>query len=191
MTARFLDRASLRRWRANAALFVEEVLHNPEDGKPYVLLPAERAFLNHCFRTGADGRLLYEEQLYSCPKKSGKTAFAAMHCLTTTLLFGGAYPEVTLAANDYDQAQGRVFEAVRRIVERSPLLVAEAKVTAERIPSPQSAPPSQRLLLTTLAPPAAIRRSRASTSFGLTLRSVPAVYGTSSCRRLRVRSLAG
>jgi hypothetical protein len=136
MSARWLNRASLKRWRANPSTFVEDVLHNPEDGKPYELLPAERAFLDHGFKTGADGRLLYPEQVYSCPKKSGKTAFAAMHCLTTALLFGGAFPEVTLAANDYDQAQGRVFEAVKRIVERSPVLAAEAKVTSDRISFP-------------------------------------------------------
>jgi hypothetical protein len=93
-------------------------------------------FLEHAFATDASGRLLYPEQVYSCPKKSGKTAFAAMHCLTTALLFGGAYPEVTLAANDYDQAQGRVFEAVKRIVERSPILAAEAKVTSDKITFP-------------------------------------------------------
>jgi hypothetical protein len=73
-------------------------------------LPAERRFLKYAFKTDRSGKLLYPEQLFSCPKKSGKTAFAALHVLTTTLLFGGAYPEATLCANDYDQAQGRVFE---------------------------------------------------------------------------------
>jgi hypothetical protein len=37
--------------------------------------------------------LVYPEQLYACPKKSGKSAFAAMHLLTTTLLFGGRFSE--------------------------------------------------------------------------------------------------
>ena len=133
MTASRLNSASLRRWRANAALFIGEVLHDPETGEPYRLLPSERVFLEHAFATDASGRLLYPEQVYSCPKKSGKTAFAAMHCLTMALLFGGAYPEVILAANDFDQAQGRVFEAVKRIVERSPLLAAEVKTTSDKI----------------------------------------------------------
>jgi hypothetical protein len=136
MTTIRLDSASLRRWRANPALFAEEVLHDPENGAPYRLLPAERAFLAHAFRTGDDGRLLYPEQVFSAPKKSGKTAFAGMHALTTALLFGGHYPEVILAANDFDQAQGRVFEAVKRIIERSPLLAKEAVITAGKIVVP-------------------------------------------------------
>ena len=41
------------------------------------LLDAEREFLKHAFATGADGRLLNPEQVYACPKKSGKTTFAA------------------------------------------------------------------------------------------------------------------
>jgi phage terminase large subunit-like protein len=128
-----LDAASLARWRAEPTTFIEEMLHDPASGEPYRLLDAERRFLQHAFRTGGDGRLLYPEQVYAAPKKSGKTAFAALHALTTTLLFGGAYPEATIVANDLEQAQARVFEAIRRIVECSPLLRSEAKVTADRI----------------------------------------------------------
>jgi len=68
----------LSRYRADPVAFIEEVLINPETGRPFVLLDAERQFLKHAFATGADGRLLYPEQLYACPKKSGKTTFAAI-----------------------------------------------------------------------------------------------------------------
>jgi hypothetical protein len=128
-----LDTTHLAKWRKNPTKFIEAVMIDPETNKPYKLLPAERAFLKHAFKTNRRGKLLYPEQVYSCPKKSGKTAFAAMHCLTTTLLFGGAYPEATLAANDYEQSVGRVFEACRRIVECSPLLRAEARITVNTI----------------------------------------------------------
>jgi phage terminase large subunit-like protein len=131
-----VDAASLARWRSNPIAFIEEVLHDPETRKPYRLLPAERAFLEPAFKTDDSGRLLYPEQLYACPKKSGKTAFAAMHCLTTTLLFGGAYPEATICANDLEQSVGRVFEAIRKIVMGSPLLRSEAKITEGRITFP-------------------------------------------------------
>src|SRR5262245_15130107 len=131
-----LDAVALARWKAHPTTFVGEVLHNPETKKPFVLLDAERRFFEHAWRTGADGRLLYPEQVYSCPKKSGKTTTAAMHMLTTVLLFGGSYPEGVALANDFDQAQGRVFEMVRRICECSPLLRAEARITAERITFP-------------------------------------------------------
>jgi phage terminase large subunit-like protein len=67
-------------------------------------------------RVSESGKLLYSEWLYSCPKKSGKTTFAALCTLTLLLLFGGQFAEGTLAANDQEQAQGRVFKACRRII---------------------------------------------------------------------------
>ena len=63
-----------------------------------MLLEAERAFLMHAFATGPDGQLLYPEQVYACPKKSGKTTFAAIYVITMVLLYGGAYAEAICAA---------------------------------------------------------------------------------------------
>ena len=54
----------------------------------------------------------------------------------TTLLFGTRHAEAYCVANDLEQAEGRVFEMVRRIVEVSPLLKREAEVTAGRIAFP-------------------------------------------------------
>jgi phage terminase large subunit-like protein len=131
-----LTPSSFTRWCADPIAFIEECLHDSQTRKPYRLLPAERMFLQHAFKTDDSGRLLYPEQVYACPKKSGKTAFSAMHCLTTTLLFGGAYPEATICANDLEQSVGRVFEAIRKIIVCSPLLRAEAKITEGRITFP-------------------------------------------------------
>jgi hypothetical protein len=107
-----LDTSALTRWQRQPLNFITEILRDPETGKPFVLLDAERAFLEHAFRTDDSGRLIYPEQVYACPKKSGKTGFAAMHLLTTTLVFGGRFAEGYAIANDFDQAQGRVFQAV-------------------------------------------------------------------------------
>ncbi len=104
-----LDQDELANWRAEPVRFIEQVLIDPETKAPFVLLRAERAFLALAFKTDDAGRLLYPEQVFGAPKKSGKTGFAAMHGLTTTLLFGGAYPEAVTCANDFEQAQGRVF----------------------------------------------------------------------------------
>jgi Terminase large subunit, ATPase domain len=82
---------------------------------------------------GPDGRLLYSELVYACPKKSGKTTFAAIFVITIILLFGGSYAEAICAANDYEQSVGRVFAAIKRIIECSPLLRGEAKITADKI----------------------------------------------------------
>ena len=129
-----IDPRSLHRWRAAPTSFVEEVLIDPETNRPFVLLPAERQFLAHAFRTGADGRLLYPELIYACPKKSGKTTFAGIITITIIVLYqGGRFGEAICCANDYEQSVGRVFQMVRRIIEASPLLRADAKITADKI----------------------------------------------------------
>ena len=131
-----IDAAVLKRWRADPVLFVEECLIDPETKRPFVLLEAEKRFLEHAFQTDEYGRLRYPELLYACPKKSGKTTFAAIIVLTMLLLFGGSYPEATICANDYEQAQARVFTMIRRIIECSPLLRVEARITQDKISFP-------------------------------------------------------
>jgi len=123
-------------WRADPISFIETVLCDPETGEPFKLLPAEREFLEHAFTFDADGRLLYSELIFGAPKKSGKTGFAALHMLTMILLFGTMFAEGYCAANDLEQAQSRVFQAIKRIVEASALLMREAKITADKITFP-------------------------------------------------------
>jgi phage terminase large subunit-like protein len=113
--------------------FIERVLINPETGTPFVLTDAQRRFLGHAFETGVDGRLFYPEQVFSAPKKSGKTGFAAMVAIYVVLVLGGRFAEGYCVANDFEQAQGRVFQAIRRIVEASPALARDADITANRI----------------------------------------------------------
>ena len=62
------------------------------------------------------GRLLYPEQVYACPKKSGKTGFAGLHMLTTILLFGGHLPRATRLPTTRSRRQPRV----RRDPQHSP-----------------------------------------------------------------------
>jgi phage terminase large subunit-like protein len=130
------DASTIDDWRRDPIAFIEHALFDPETGKPFVLLDAERDFLRHAFQTNGDGRLLYGEQVFAAPKKSGKTGFAALHMLTTILLFGGSFPEGYALANDLEQATSRVFQAIKRIVECSPLLKREAKVTTDKIVFP-------------------------------------------------------
>lgn len=136
--AEVLEASALDRWQKEPILFIEQILRNPETGRPFELLEAERAFLERAYQTDESGRLVYPEQLYACPKKSGKTGFAAMHLLTTTLVFGGRFAEGYAVANDLEQAQGRVFQAARRICEASPYLRREANVTQSRIEFPET-----------------------------------------------------
>jgi opacity protein-like surface antigen len=61
-----------------------------------------------------------------------------MHLLTTTLVFGGRFAEAYAVANDLEQAQGRVFQAARRICEASPYLRREATITQSKIEFPET-----------------------------------------------------
>jgi phage terminase large subunit-like protein len=137
MTTVTFDAVTLARWREAPETFVE-CLIDPETGRGFVLLPAEREFLKHCFKTGDNGRLLYPDLVYSAPKKTGKTGFAAMLTLTAIVLFGGRHAEGYCCANDFDQAAGRVFEAVKRIIEATRFLREAARVTADRIVFPST-----------------------------------------------------
>jgi hypothetical protein len=126
--AETLEHSALRRWRARPVSFIDEVLVNPETGRPFELFAAERQFFEHAWTTDAVGRLLYPELCFAAPKKTGKTLLAATSILTTTLILGGRFAEGYCVANDLEQAQGRVFQAVRRIVEASPLLKSEPHI---------------------------------------------------------------
>jgi Terminase large subunit, endonuclease domain/Terminase large subunit, ATPase domain len=113
--------------------FVESSLIDPEIGENFVLTDAEKEFAEHAFELTPDGRLKYPEQVYSAPKKSGKTTFAALIMLYVVRVLGGRFAEGVACANDFEQAQGRVFQAVSRIVEASPLLADDAVITSNKI----------------------------------------------------------
>lgn len=133
-----LEHSALERWQRNPISFINEVLRNPKTGQPFELFDAQKQFFAHCWNTGPDGRLLYPEQCIGWPKKTGKTATAAMHGLVTTLVYGGKYAEGYCISNDFEQAQGRVFTAIKQICEASPLLKRECESLQSRITFPQT-----------------------------------------------------
>jgi hypothetical protein len=89
--------------------------------------------LREAFTPTPDGRLRYPEIVFAAPKKSGKTATAALATLYVTVCLSGRFGEAYCLANSQEQAQSRVFQAVARIIEASPLLRGIAKVTSDRI----------------------------------------------------------
>jgi phage terminase large subunit-like protein len=133
-----LEHTTLERWQREPVRFINEVLRNPKDGQPFELFDAQKQFFKYAWQTGDDGRLLYPEQCIGWVKKTGKTSTAAMHGLTTMLVFGGRYAEGYCISNDLEQAQGRVFTAIRQICESSPLLRRETAITQSRISFPQT-----------------------------------------------------
>jgi Terminase large subunit, endonuclease domain len=112
--------------------FVERTLIDPETGTFFVLTDAQRLFLRHALKIKS-GRLAYPEIVFSAPKKSGKTGFAAMTMLYVVRGLGGPFAEGICCANDAEQSTGRVFQACARIVQASPMLRDDAIVLADKI----------------------------------------------------------
>jgi phage terminase large subunit-like protein len=127
------------RWKPDPCAFFEDgVIVDPETSRPFVLYPAEKLFLRHALTLTADGRLPYPELVFSAPKKSGKTALAAMIVLYVILVLGGPYAEAYCVANDFDQAQGRVFAAIARMLSPRGGESSLAKITASKIEFPST-----------------------------------------------------
>jgi len=120
-------------WRRDPVAFIREVLIDPETNRPFDLYPAQERFIREGLTATPDGRLQYPELIFAAPKKSGKTATAAMAAIYVIVVLGGPYGEAYCVANDFEQAQGRVFQAICRIIAASPLLRDSAKVTANRV----------------------------------------------------------
>ena len=187
----FLESTAIDHWRRDPVRFIAEVLRDPETLAPFDLLEAERRFISYAFQTDDDGRLIYPEQMYAAPKKSGKTGFGAIQTLTTTLVFGGAFAEGYCVANDLEQAQGRVFQAIRRIVEASPHLKRAARVTQSRIDFPETGASIAAIASDYAVPRAEIQLSPFSTNFGATLASAAIACGMSWCHRRHAKSRSG
>jgi phage terminase large subunit-like protein len=126
------------RWLRDPCAFIHEVLVNPETGRPFELYAAQERFLREALTLTPDGALPYPELVFSTPKKAGKTATSAMAMLYVIVVLAGPHAEGYCCANDFEQAQGRVFQAICRIIEKSPLLKRSAKITSDRIEFPSS-----------------------------------------------------
>jgi len=119
-------------WR-DPIVFIEQVLIDPESGKPFVLYAEQKTFLRHAFELTPDGRMRRTELCFSAGKKSGKTGLAAMVVIYTAVVLAGQGGEINCLANDLEQSQSRVFKAVGQIVQASPLLRDSVDITANRI----------------------------------------------------------
>jgi phage terminase large subunit-like protein len=113
--------------------FIDDVLVNPETGKPFELYPAQARFFEEAFTLTPDGAFRYPEMLLGACKKDGKTTSAAMAVLYVQAIIGGRHAEIICAANDFEQAAGRIFQACVKIIQASPLLRRDCRITATRI----------------------------------------------------------
>src|SRR5208282_1234390 len=125
--------AQRQRWKRDPVAFITDVLVNPETGKAFELYPAQVKFLREALTLTKDGTLPFSELVYSCPKKSGKSATTAFAMIYAIVVIGGAFAEGFCVANDMEQSRGRVFMQICRIIEASPLLRNSATITQNKI----------------------------------------------------------
>lgn len=92
----------------------------------------QKAILRHVFDfSSEDGKLPYNIIVYSCPKKSGKTAINSV--VMTYWGFNIEAPnEIIVAANKRDQAIARAYNEMRGYIERNPTLLSQTEKTGER-----------------------------------------------------------
>jgi hypothetical protein len=128
----------LERYVRDPVAFITECLVDPETNAPFVLYPAQVDFLRAALTLTDDGRLPAPEIVFGAIKKSGKTALAAMCMLYIILVLAGPYGEGFCVANDLEQAQGRVFTAIERIIKASPMLRGAAVITNKKILFPST-----------------------------------------------------
>ena len=119
-------RTKLPRYPADPVFFVEKFLINPDTGRPFDMLDHEREFLRNSLATDLDGALNHLNTDFSYRK----TSLSAICLITTLVLFRDAKPEVMCGSCDRVNHE---FEMIQRIVESSPLLRAEARITTDKI----------------------------------------------------------
>ena len=71
----------LDRWRSNPISFIETVLHDPETKKPFKLLPAEHAFLEHAFKRDGDESFVLSGTGLQLPQEKRKDHVRGNSCV--------------------------------------------------------------------------------------------------------------
>lgn len=134
----------INRWKADPVTFMESLV-DPETGQRFRLYDEQKVFIRKALTLDDQGELPYPELLFSAPKKSGKTALAAMIMLYVVFVLGGRYAEGYCCSNDFEQSQGRVFEAVKRILGASRIFHGSYAATANKITFPATGATIQAL----------------------------------------------
>jgi hypothetical protein len=179
---------TLVRLARDPVAFVEEVLVNPESGQRFELYDAQRVFLREALTPTPDGRLPFSEVLFSGPKKSGKTTVAQWCGLYVIVALAGRYGEAVVAANDFEQAQSRVFQGMARIIEASPLLKRIARLRSNTIEFPSTGSTIRAIASDYASAAGANQNIAIFDELGATPWSAASACGTSLSPRQRERS---
>jgi hypothetical protein len=119
-------RTLLPRYPADPVWFAEKFLIDPDTAKPFEFTDHERELLRCPPFADFDARLTYlNEEL-----ENRKTDLAPIYLITILVFFRAKKPEISSGSCE---RINRKFEAMRRIVESSPLLLNEARISPDRI----------------------------------------------------------
>lgn len=100
-------------------------------GEPIHFEDHQKRILSHVFTFDERGKLPYSIIVYSCPKKSGKTALNAL--VMAYWAYNIEAPnEIIIVANKRDQAIARGYKETRGYIERNPALLGEAVKIGDR-----------------------------------------------------------
>ena len=102
-------------YQQNPIAFIDAFVTRNEKGQPFTLSTYQRKVLILAFTWTPGGQLLLGILLWSEIKKSGKTFLAA--CLGLWHAFVNPHTVVLVAANDMDQAVGRVFATMTALLD--------------------------------------------------------------------------
>ena len=120
-----VSQETLERLRLDPALFADTFLPNNEKGRPWRLSRHQRRVLVHMFKRA------YRLRVWGEMKKSGKTFLAAV--LLIWWAFTHANTEIIVAANDFEQAQSRVFQTAVGLIRHNPDITKLVKVQAGKL----------------------------------------------------------
>lgn len=93
--------------------FINRAIKKNESGKPFELAPVQVGVLTLLYQY-LDSCTTF---VYSTIKKSGKTLIQGLFLLWWALTHD--YDEIILAANDFDQSQGRVFKGMAGLIRHN------------------------------------------------------------------------
>lgn len=124
--------ADLTTYARDPVAFIDRYITRNERGQPFALLPHQREILGVLFAFDAEGRLPYDNIIWSCVKKSGKTTLSGM--LKLWWGFTQEAPnELKAVANDQEQAVARTFNTCVKLLKYNPELGDSARVTGKTI----------------------------------------------------------
>ena len=111
--------------RLDPALFADTFLPNNEKGKSWQLSRHQRRVLAHMFKRA------YRLRVWGEMKKSGKSFVAAV--ILIWWAFTHANTEIIVAANDFEQAQSRVFQTAVGLIRHNPALAKLVRVQVGKL----------------------------------------------------------